>query len=663
MRCSHHMPKMRRTRRTPLSGSNSEALTSWPMWKETLLGTLRLLCASLCALLLLAACARPEPTPAAGAPTPAAPVHPTQTARPAPTPSPTPDIPFEESIEGRDLVKYQALPPEFQDAFQEEAKEAGNEKAVQYLRDLPAETVPITELLDPNVLSWLPFRALDLFNQLDAARHRSLLLGGYADAFRHHADQFQLYADEHGEEELDPKGHAVLFAQMVELAFQNDTVKLPPLKEILSVEALAKLDALDALMHRAFRRAREQFRGFSTLDLTEVVASLESGLLAAPTELPSIEDIGVSTERMELFKQLPADMQDWLWEDIAGELVRGRDPRDSHIFGEESSLLEIWSTPAARATSARGYLPAAPFGITHALACLGRSRPGSVRVLPGDLPDRPVFLPPPQEVLSSEALDKFNAMDPLLQRAFNESWLSSGPVMPEWLACEIGRLELGILAAPVTTIPALETFLPSELSDLYQRVPTERQRTLERELVGEILAGRTHGMMYPGFQAAPAPFGDADLDAFFDALGTWFEWRIWGLAMAISGPTAAQEEEVSGPPAEGPSEVSGLEEDLAKYRTLPAGILEALRQEIERVPLDSRPTLPGPVSIQDVLAQDEQDLFDRLPVALKEMFWRVVARELVYGSAIQTAGGKIIRNVRTTAKHWVRFASQVPTSR
>ncbi len=109
--------------------------------------------------------------------------------------------------------------------------------------------------------------------------------------------------------------------------------------------------------------------------------------------------------------------------------------------------------------------------------------------------------------------------------------------------------------------------------------------------------------------------------------------------------------------------MTGLEEDLAKYRTLPAGILEALRQEIERVPLDSRPTLPGPVSIQDVLAQDEQDLFDRLPVALKEMFWRVVARELVYGSAIQTVGGKIIGNVRTTAKHWVRFASQVPTSR
>ncbi len=253
------------------------------------MGTLRLLCASLCALLLLAACARPEPTPAAGAPTPAAPVHPTQTARPAPTPSPTPDIPLEESIEGRDLVKYQALPPEFQDAFQEEAKEAGNEKAVQYLRDLPAETVPITELLDPNVLSWLPFRALDLFNQLDAARHRSLLLGGYADAFRHHADQFQLYADEHGEEELDPvNGGEIMYRQSGSRAEMWRLKSVPPVAFNQERPNLTEggLDVqggyLPPCSQGLFRRRDERPRGGPSVRATPGHGAQDARVLRAP---------------------------------------------------------------------------------------------------------------------------------------------------------------------------------------------------------------------------------------------------------------------------------------------------------------------------------------------------------------------------------------------
>ena len=630
--------------------------------------------ASLCVLLLLAACARSEPTPEAAAPTPppAVAVPPTPTASPTPTPlPPTPDIPFEESLQSDDLVKYQAIPPEFQDALQQEAEETGNEKAIQYLRGLPDETVPIAELLDPSVLSWLPFKALDLFNKLDAARQRSLLVGGYADAVRHYVDGFQLYADKHGEEELDPKGHAVLFAQMVELAFQDDTGKLPPLNETLSVEALAKLDALDPLMQRAFRRTWDRYRAPPPLDLRQaqteqtegVVASLESVLLAAPTELPSIEDLGLSSERTDLFKQLPADMQDWLWEDIAGELVRGRDPKDSHIFREEFLLLETWSTPAAKETFARGYMPAPAGGFTMPLACGGRPPHGAARLLPEDLPDRPVFLPPPQEVLSAEALARLDTMDSVLQRAFDESWLGGGPVMPQHLACQIVRLELNILAAPVTAVPALEDLLPPEAVELYGRLPAERRESLETRLASAILY---RPMGYPGAFAAArsaVPFEDPDLGAFLEALRSFVEHQLWMLASLERPPAGAQQSDATEPLTPPPSEAAPLGDDVAKYQTLPSEILDAIREEIERVPPDARPTLPGPVSIQDVLDPDEQDLFDRLPVALKEMFWRVVARELVYGSAIQTVGGKLIGNVRTTAKHWVRFASQAPPSR
>ena len=578
---------------------------------------------------------------------------PTAATTAAPAPTSPPDIPLEESLEGDDLVKYRELPPKFQNALQEEARQTGRERALQYLHDLPDETVSIAELLDPGDLSFLPFNALALFYELGAPRQRALLLGGYADAVQHDADRRRQYADERGVEEPDPKGYAVLFAQMVELSSRDVSGRLPPIDRTLSPEALTKLETLDTLMRRVFRERWEQME-VPTGQVERVVADLERGLLAAPGQLPPIEEIGLSPENVALFKQLPAEMRQWLWQHVAGDLARGRSPKGNYLFSEE--LLRFWSTPTARDAFARGYSPA-QFGITTPLVC--GPTPWPAPVLLEDLPDRPVFLPPPEGVLSKEALARIEAMDPSLQQAFNEDWETSGPVMPDRLPCVIATLELNVLAAPLTAVPALEDFLPPELVDLYQRLPADIQRRLERELAGHVLRGRTQGMMYPGSHGALAPFGDVDLDAFLGALRTWVEWRIWGLARIILQTTGAQQSEV----AEGPSEVTRLEEDVAKYRTLPAGIVEELHEEIERVSADARPTTPGPVSIQDVLDPDEQEMFDRLPVILKQTFWRSVARELVHGSAIQTVGGKIIGNAPISARAWVQFASQVPASR
>ena len=635
---------------------------------------LRVLC--VIAVSLLAACARPEPTPEAVAPPPAAAVPPTPAAGPAATPTATPDTLFEESLEGNDLVKYQALPSEFQNALQQKAEETGVEKAVQHLRGLPDETVPIAELLDPSVLRFLPFNALNLFHRLDASRQRALLLGGYADAFQNEAEFFRQRAGGLGEGELDPKGHAVSFAQMVKLTSMDNTVKLPPVDESLSPEALAKLGTMDPLLQRAFRRTWDQYRAPPTLDLRKaqteqmagVGADLVRGLLAAPAELPSIEDLGLPQEQTELFKQLPADMREWLWEEIAADLVKGRDPKDSYIFAEQLRLLRTWSTPSAMETFARGYMPSVTGGITIPLACAGRPGPGSALLLPDDLPDRPVFLPPPEEVLSTEALTTLNAMDPQMRRAFNERWLGGGPVMPKHLGCEIASLQQDILAAPITALPPPEDFLPPELVELYRRLPAYLRENLERELATEVFRERSWGMGYPGgfASAKPGSFEDAGLSPFYGTLRTWVEWRIWSLAPTIRVPTGAQQEGTTEPHAEGAVEATRLGEDLAKYQTLPSEILAALGREIAQGPLppESRPPGPGHVSIQDILDPDEQDLFDRLPVALKEVFWRVVARELVYDSNyIRIAGGKIIGDVRIASEAWVQFASQAPTSR
>ena len=104
---------------------------------------------SILVIATLAACSE-SPSPSSE-PTATARVAPTATATstPVPTPSPTPVVPFEDSLSSADLARFQALPVEVQGALTAESLDNGNDNALRYLRDMPDDPVPLSEILEP----------------------------------------------------------------------------------------------------------------------------------------------------------------------------------------------------------------------------------------------------------------------------------------------------------------------------------------------------------------------------------------------------------------------------------------------------------------------------------------------------------------------------------
>ena len=129
---------------------------------------------SILVIAALAACSQSPP------PSPEPTVAPTATATstPAPTPSPTPVVPFEDSLSSADLARFQALPVEIQEALVDESLESGNDNALRYLRDMPDDPVPLSEILEPETQT--------ILDSLDEPYRRQLLLEGYPDAGLRH---------------------------------------------------------------------------------------------------------------------------------------------------------------------------------------------------------------------------------------------------------------------------------------------------------------------------------------------------------------------------------------------------------------------------------------------------------------------------------------------
>ncbi len=551
-------------------------------------------------------------------------------------------IPFEDGLLGADLAKYRRLPMEFQDALKNESEVNGREVALQHLRDLPKETLPVAEVLSPAALGW--------FNELEPGRQRPLLLGGYTDLYR-----FQ--TKELGEGEFDPKGFAFMFEHMVELAFDDGNVNLPPLEETLSAAAVSRLDTLDPAMRRAFRGVWEH-RKVKADGILELAADLERAVLAAPSELPSIENFGLSSVAVDLFNELPKDIQEWLYQNVAVSVVTGKSLNDSQLLNED--VLRIVSTPSAQAAFARGLMPMQSLGHLPFECALGRELwPMSVTPEPSaELPSRPLFMPPATEVLSPEALVRLNDFSPKLQAAFKSGWESGGPVKPERLACEVAKWELSLLAAPLTDVPSIEDLISSELLDLYRRLPKNTQDRMELWLAHLVIAGPSQRIWFPGSPPMPSlgPDGTPDKGEFIDSLRSWMEHELWIRPQMVRMPQSSQYGDATAKLAAASTDTVS-EDDLAAYRTLPEAILEALRVEAGQTRNDSALRLTGRlatsrVTLQDLLSADGQKLFDLLPVELKELFWRSTARELVYGSMIQ--------QTKITAEHWVRYASDVP---
>ena len=352
-------------------------------------------------------------------------------------PEPTAEPEFEATIAGEDLAKFRGLPPEFQDALRQEFEEAGEAKALGYLRGLPDDTPPISEMLDPAALGW--------FGVLQPSDQRFLLLEGYPETYRRNAQAG-----------LDFQGVKFSYKRMVEVVFDNRGVKLPPIEEALSADAQAKLDSMDAPLSRAFRLAWDEAKPRST-DADDLVKRMEGSLLRAPAEMPSLAELGLSDASIAQFRALPAKMREWLWKQAAHEMVTRGSLSAYSVMRDE--YIRLFSEPEALATFSHGIMPVPEDSHVGAtFACLGgpSTWPDSVAVrMPESFGDRPaVFLPPSEDALSAEALGRLNELDSNLRAAFEDRWKWSGPFSPQKAFCEMTKLERGIIYAPTTTAPA-----------------------------------------------------------------------------------------------------------------------------------------------------------------------------------------------------------------
>ena len=413
---------------------------------------------------------------------------------------------FEATLEGDDLAKFRGLPSEFQDALRQEFEEADEAKALGYLRGLPDETVTIAEALEPVALGW--------FSVLQPSDQRFLLLEGYPEVYRRNAQAGP-----------DFDGLKFSYKHMVGVVFDNRGVDLPPIEEALSADALAKLDSMAPQLSRGFRLAWADAKPRMT-GVNDRVKQLEGRLLAAPTDMPSLEELGLSDAAIAQFRALPSDVREWLWKKAAYELVvRGR-LSDYTVMRDE--YIQLLSEPEALVTFNRGVMPVPEYshvGLT--LACLGSPStwPDSVTArMPKSFGDRPaVFLPPFEDVLSPEALGRLDELDASLMAAFEDRWKWSGPFSPQKAFCEITKLERGIMYVPTTTAPLAQDLLSEESKSRYKALSEELQRELDRMIADSIVLGivldpRSGGRPVSSFNTPP--------DEFLNALAAAVEERI-----------------------------------------------------------------------------------------------------------------------------------------
>ena len=471
------------------------------------------------------ACGRTDPAPPSASPTPDA--VPTAAAQASPAVTPTLDAAptaavqaspavtppsdaeaesaanqFEAGLAGDDLEKFRVLPPEFQDALRQAYDAEGASVALQYLRGLPDDTLPLADVLEPP--------AGGLFDALQPQDQHYMLLEAYPAAY-----------DRNARRGGSDRNFTFGFEQMVRIAFDNRGVRLPPIEEALSADALAKIDALDdPILSHVFRLVWNESKPLP-MDVDDAIARLQANLLAAPTDLPSLEEFGLSAEALRQFSELPTDMQDWLWKTVANSIL-SYGPTKGPFWPVEDEYIRTLSTPAAMEAFDRGIVPRGVY--VHGpstFACLGGPSewPDAVAArVPEGIDDLPVvFLPPYQGVLSPDALSRLNTMDEGLKTAFENMWNWSQPVTPADVLCEITKFERGIIDAPVISAPAADELLSDDALALYHRLDDDGRDWIDEGIAQAILIGLVVIRGEPGsfpeqewsFDTPPADFIDA----------------------------------------------------------------------------------------------------------------------------------------------------------
>lgn len=458
---------------------------------------------------------------------------------------------FEASLAGDDKQKFQSLPPEFQDALRQAYDAEGASAAVQYLRGLPDDTLPIAEVLEPHALGW--------FDALQPQDQRYMLLEAYPAAYDHAGPEWIDFAFE--------------FERMVGVAFDNRGVRLPPVEEALSADALAKLDALEnPIMSRVFSIVWNESKPLPE-DVDDAIARLQANLLAAPADLPSLEELGLSAEASRQFSELPTDMQDWLWKTVANAILSfGR--QEWPYWPVEDEYIRTLSTPAAREAWDRGIWPRGVY--VHGpstFACLdgpGHWPDAVAARMPQGIEDLPVvYLPPYQDVLSPDALGRLDTLDANLKAVFENMWNWTNPVAPADVLCDITKFERGIMDIPVTSAPAAEDLLSDDGLALYRQLGDDGREWIDEGIAQALLGGLVVIRGEEGSLPQHVWSFDTPPEDFLDAVAVYVEESLEIMFAAGPGPSSRA--------ADPPTQQEGTDDLPPAVRILPPEYHRAYR--------------------------------------------------------------------------------------
>ena len=432
------------------------------------------------------------------------------TPKPTPTPTPIPTVTpvppeepsepaFEDTLEGEDLAKFQGLPSEFRDALNHVAETpqhpqtpfTSHEEALEFLRGLPDDVQPVSEVLPPETL--------DMFNELSDDDRSFVLLDMYARTF----SENEFYPDS-----PEPERQALLeglFEQLVkqvyEMEFGDGEVHLPPVGETLSADALRKLDEIDPLIRRAFLLQWRNLR-VPEDERDDLTAKLERALLAAPLELPPLEELGLSQDALKALEDVP-NLRTFVEEFVAAGLADtgGWDTVGTEYSGAMllESIIERASTPEGSRMFAQGLLPVMTYQppplISHfwpggGFWPLWAIPPFFLDMQPEDIVTE---WPDHELVLSQEALAKLSSLDAPLQEAFKKYWYGTGPLPNDahWMAGLVVRWERDLRALPFDTLPEIEDLLSGDDLAAYRQLDEFTQTLIIDDIALDLLHGET----------------------------------------------------------------------------------------------------------------------------------------------------------------------------
>ncbi len=447
-----------------------------------------------------------------------------------PSPAPTPAIAFEDSLMSENVARFQSLPVEIQDALVDESSENGNDSAFRYLRDMPDDPVPLSEILEPEVQ--------EILDNLDEPYRRQLLLEGYPNAtLKHLRKQWQ--AGEISDLDYHYGNFDMLVREVYETLFEDGTL-LPPLEETLSPAALKRFETLDPLLQASFRQVWETERAHLAHLSDDTTDKLEQKLLNTPLEVPGIQDLGLPAEKASVLEREP-DLWDYVQRMVAADLVLDQEWGSGDVTRLQQ-LIAAYEAPGGKEALTRGLLPGGkdPW---LAMVC----QPPSWGLVPPEYaiprpfrnvhPARFVYAwPAPEDALSDAALANLNLLDETMRNALEYMWYGAGPLPHDarFMSCLVARWDRGIADTPVTSIPDPSVYLSPDMRELYKKFSEYGKEVFERELAVQLLRGE---VAFKGGLSATenehVSTHDSTPEEFLEGLRTWADQRVGDWACHI----------------------------------------------------------------------------------------------------------------------------------